>query len=169
MADFFNGDYLNILAVTMVLLAAVTARKERRLPLTILANYAAYGLLVLLSKDYEHNHLFGDDTVFGLWYLVNALRELIILAFVFEGIMKAQQGRTPFWLYTLVLMVSLSASLLLALSDLTGKQYLWNIHIQAIYLIPFAEILLAWWGSDNPLHRRYSTRQKQQDVQQVEA
>ncbi|EKE75708.1 hypothetical protein [Gallaecimonas xiamenensis] len=158
------GDYLNIMAVAFVLLAFFTARQERRLPLLILCNYAAYGVLVLLSEDYENDLLFGDSDLFGLWYLINALRELVVLAFVFEALLKARRGRGPIWCYMLVVLISLSASLLLTLSDMTGEQYLWSIHIKAIYLIPFAEIILAWWGSDNLLHRRYSTRPLQSDV-----
>ncbi|WKE66170.1 hypothetical protein PVT67_02675 [Gallaecimonas kandeliae] len=152
------GDYLNLMAVCLVGLAALTARKERRLPLMILANYAIYGLLVLLSDDYENGVLFGDQDVFGLWYLANALRDLVILAFVFEGLLKAHQGRLPYWGYLGVVSLSLATSLVLTLSDLTDNEYLGDMIFKVLYLTPFAEIALAWWGSDNILNRNYSTR-----------
>lgn len=167
MEDFINGDYLNILACSLILLALITARKERRLPLVILSNYAAYGVLAWLSDDYENNVFLGDHEFYGLWYLINALREIVILAFVFEGLLKAQQGRKPYWVYFGVLLISISASLLLALSDVTGKDYLWSIHLQAIYLIPFAEVAVSWWGSDNLFNRRYSTRRQPVPIEKI--
>lgn len=151
-------ELVNNSAVMLIAAAWLVSKDAKRLVVLILANYAIWYVM-----RFTMTHFDGTVFVFNLgnsYYLLQALREVVILAFLLDAWM--QNKANPFWCkaYLGVLATSTFCNVVMAADASTevGHAFIGDggfrtIHYYVNRAIPFAEILIAWGSSNNVISR----------------
>lgn len=150
-------DVFNMTALTLVVMAVLFSKGHRRLPMVILLNYGLYYALAMASQNYLAGRFFSYPTEID-WYLLNALREVIVMAFLFEGLMQRSPYQGWFKCYLAVISLSLLLNIAMAGQEMEANKVLAHIHLYYSYCIPFIEVIAAWLGSDNFLSQRWARK-----------
>ncbi len=144
----------------MLVIAAawLVSKDAKRLVVLILANYAIWYVM-----RFTLTHFDGSVFVYNLgnsYYLLQAAREVVILAFLLDAWM--QNKASAFWCkaYLSVLAISASCNVIMAANASTevghaivGKGGFRAFHYYVNQAIPLAEILIAWGSSNNVISR----------------
>ncbi|WKE66171.1 hypothetical protein PVT67_02680 [Gallaecimonas kandeliae] len=146
-------------ALGFITLALLCSRTERRLALLILGNYLLYYLVLFCLVHFVNGSLIPKISPSG-YYLANAGREVVILAFLLDALMHRPQRSLWYQAYLGVLGTSLGANMIMALvaAQELSPGMAWAggfraIHYHINQCIPLAEIIIAWGSSDNPISR----------------
>ncbi len=151
-------ELFNSSALVFIAAAWLVSKDAKRLIVLILANYAIwYGM------EFSLTHYDGKVFTFSVgnsYYLLQAAREVVILAFLLDAWM--QNKASAFWCkaYLSVLAISASCNVIMAADASTevgyaiaGKGGFRAFHYYVNQAIPFAEILIAWGSSNNVISR----------------
>ncbi|WP_226911340.1 hypothetical protein [Gallaecimonas mangrovi] len=158
-------ELVNSFALVIIGAAWILSKDSKRLVSLIIANY-----LIWYAMEFSLTHFKGSIHVYSIgdsYYLLQALREVIILAFLLDAwfLNKAR----PAWCkaYLIVISVSITLNVIMAIDASTevghiiaGKNGFRFIHYQVNRWIPFAEIIIAWGSSNNAISRFFSRWRK---------